>query len=39
MTDKRPAVVLIMENEGDERYLDRLNSVAEKHSIKVWIMR
>jgi len=39
MTGKRPGVVLIMENEGDERYLDRLNSVAEKHNIKVWIMR
>jgi len=39
MTGKQPGVVLIMENEGDGRYLDRLNAVAEKYSIKVWTIR
>ena len=39
MTDRTPAVVLIMENpEREQRYLDRLNAVAEKHGIKVFTM-
>lgn len=35
-TGKQPGVVLIMENDGDERYLDRLNALAVKYNIKVW---
>lgn len=38
MTGKRPGVVLIMEHNGDSRYLDRLNAVAEEYQIKVWTM-
>jgi hypothetical protein len=39
MTGKQPGVVLIMENEGDGRYLERLNTVAAEHNIKVWTIR
>ena len=40
MTDRTPAVVLIMENpEREQKYLDRLNAVAEKHGIKVFTMK
>jgi len=39
MTGKRPGVVLIMENEGDARYLHRLNAVAKEHDITVWTIR
>lgn len=39
-TNRTPAVVLIMENpEKDQKYLDRLNAVAEKHGIKVFTMK
>ena len=36
MTGKRPGVVLIMEGDDDDRFLDRLNSLAVKYNIKVW---
>ena len=36
-TGKRSGVVLIMEKEGDGRYLERLNALAVGHNIKVWI--
>ena len=36
MTGKRPGVVLIMESEGDGRYLVRLNALAERYNIKIW---
>lgn len=39
MTGKRAGVVLIMENEGDGRYLDRLNTVAAEHKITIWTIR
>ena len=38
-TDKKPAIVLIMENpEKEEKYLKRLNAVAEKYNITVFKM-
>ena len=41
MINKPPAVVLIMENPNrsrEQKYLDRLNVVAKKHGITVFIM-
>ena len=38
MTHRRPGVVLIMEKKGDERYLKRLQYVADKFNIQVWTM-
>lgn len=39
ITKKLPGIVLIMEYpENDEKYLNRLNIVAEKYGIKVWTM-
>lgn len=38
-TGKKPAVMLIMEKPGDERFAARLNAVAEKHGITVWTMK
>ena len=41
MINKPPAVVLIMENPDrsrEQKYLDRLNVVAKKHGITVFIM-
>ena len=35
-TGKKPGVVLIMENPGDDRYLRRLEAVAYYYAIKVW---
>lgn len=37
-TGKQPGVVLIMENDGDERYMQRLDLIAVKFGIKVWVM-
>ena len=38
-TSRKPAVLLIMENEErDEKYLHRLESVSEKHNIDIWII-
>lgn len=37
-TGKQPGVVLIMENTGDDRYMQRLNLIAGKFGIKVWMM-
>lgn len=36
MTGKRPGVVLILEIVGDERYLKRLQRIAERYRIMVW---
>jgi hypothetical protein len=33
-----PGIVLIMESDGDERFLKRVKAVAEKYSIRVWTM-
>ena len=41
MINKPPAVVLIMENPNrarEQKYLDRLNVVAKKYGITVFIM-
>ena len=38
-TDRQAGVVLIMEKETDERYLQRLMPVANQHGIKVWPLR
>lgn len=37
-TGKRPGIVLIMENIGDERYLRRLQETATCNFVKIWIM-
>jgi len=38
-TYKKPAVLLIMENEEkDLKYLKRLNQVSKKHKIDIWII-
>jgi len=37
-TGRQPGVVLIMEHDGDDRFLVRLNNVADRHYIKVWTM-
>ena len=37
-TDRQAGVVLIMEKETDERYLQRLLPVAQQHGITVWTM-
>lgn len=37
-TGKLPGVVLIMENDGDDRFLTRLNILARRYHIKVWTM-
>lgn len=38
MTGKRPGVVLIMEEEDDDRFLIRLNTLADRYNLKVWTM-
>jgi len=35
-TGKKPGIVLIMENEGDERYLERVEFLGAKYHLKVW---
>lgn len=37
MTGKRPGVVLIMEQSGDERFKKRLDRVTARHGITVWM--
>lgn len=37
-TGKKPGIVLIFEEDGPQ-YLERINKVAEKYSIKVWTMK
>jgi len=37
-TGRKPGVVLILEQAGDDRFLQRLNSVADRSQIKVWTM-
>ena len=36
MTGRLPGVVLILEEDGDVRYLDRLQRVADRYGIVVW---
>ena len=37
-TDRKPGVVLIIEDPKDERYLERLLEVSEEYEIKVWVI-
>jgi len=38
-TSRKPAVLLIMENQQrDEKYLRRLESVSAKHHIDIWVI-
>jgi hypothetical protein len=36
MTGRQPGVVLILEQPGDDRYLNRLRRVADKYNISIW---
>ncbi len=36
MTDKKPGILLIMEEEKDARYLERLKTVTDSLGIEVW---
>ncbi|MGR3220418.1 MAG: hypothetical protein ACUZ8H_11485 [Candidatus Anammoxibacter sp.] len=38
MTGRKPGVVLILESPKDEKFLGRLNEVAEDHGIRVWVI-
>jgi len=39
MLNKKPGVLLILEDlSNDTKYLDRLEAVAEKHGIAIWIV-
>jgi hypothetical protein len=38
MTEKKPAVALIMDENKDERYFKRLNALAEKYQIKIFVI-
>lgn len=39
MTGKKPGIVLIMREHGDERFAKRLREVASQEKIKVWTVR
>jgi len=39
MTNKKAAVGLIMDNKKDKRFLKRLNAIADKYKIKVFIIK
>lgn len=39
MTGKKPGIVLIMNEKGDERFAKRLRAVASREKIKVWTIR
>lgn len=39
LTNKKPAIVLILEKENDKKFLERLLIVANKYNIKVWTMK
>jgi hypothetical protein len=36
VTNRRPGIVLILENTQDRRYADRLRTVADRYGITVW---
>ena len=38
MTGRKPAIGLIMDEREDERYFKRLNTIAEKYQIKIFII-
>jgi hypothetical protein len=39
MTNRKPAVLIIIKNHSDERFLKRLRTVAREQGIKVWTVR
>jgi len=39
MTGKKPAVALIMNAKKDKRYLKRLQTIARKFDIKIFIIK
>lgn len=39
MTNKKPAVILIIEKPSDWKYYHRLNKIAHDHNITVWYMK
>ena len=39
MTDKKPAIVLIMENQGDEKYYKRARLLADNYNISLFQMK
>ena len=38
-TGRKPGVLVILRDKGDERFLKRLRSVAKEQGIKVWTVR
>lgn len=38
-TGRKPAVLMIVRNHGDERFLKRLRAVAKEQGIRVWTVR
>ncbi len=38
-TGRKPAVLVIVRDKGDERFLKRLRAVAKEQGIKVWTVR
>lgn len=36
-TGRRPGVLLILEKSSDHRHLKRLQSLADRHGIRIWI--
>jgi len=38
-TGRKPAVLMILQEKGDERFLKRLRTVAKEQEIKVWTVR
>lgn len=38
-TNRKPGVVLILESQKDNKYLKRLQKVAEEHGITVWTIK
>jgi len=39
MTDKKPAIVLIMESDSDDKYYNRANLLAKSYNIKLFKMK
>ncbi|MDP6771670.1 MAG: hypothetical protein QF704_13290 [Anaerolineales bacterium] len=39
MTNRKPGIVLIIERKGDERHLKKLEPIARKNNIRIWIMK
>lgn len=39
MTNRKPGIVLIIEDPKDERHLKKLRPIAEKTGIRIWVIR